>query len=136
MGRETFLANPLAASTAPVFSPDGRLMAVNSLDGEVVLWDRATGQKHLTAEGAAIAFAPDSRSLAMTGSDGGTLEVIDTETGSELWKTRTRLGPRDEALPFRRTGRRSSRTRAGCSGSLRPHRDASGWAAPRLTREV
>ena len=87
-GRETFLANTLNSMTAPVFSPDAKLMAINSLDGEVVLWNRATGRKQLTARGAAIAFAPDSRSLAMTEPDGGTLEVIDTETGSELWNAR------------------------------------------------
>ena len=62
------MANPLAGTTAPVFSPDRRFMAINSLDGEAVLWDRATGQKHLTARGTAVAFAPDSRSLAMAGS--------------------------------------------------------------------
>jgi RNA polymerase sigma factor (sigma-70 family) len=90
--RETFLANPLTSMSAPIFSPDARLMAVNSLDGEVVLWDRVTGQKHLTAQGAGVAFAPDSRSLAMTGPDGGTLEVIDTETASELWKTKLGWG--------------------------------------------
>jgi RNA polymerase sigma factor (sigma-70 family) len=90
--RETFLANTSCSMTAPVFSPDAQLMAVNSLDGEVVVWDRATGQKRLTVQGAAVAFAPDSRSLAMTGSDGGTLEVIDTETGSELWKARLGWG--------------------------------------------
>ncbi len=67
-------------------------MATNSLDGEVVLWDRTTGQKHLTLLGAAGAFAPNSRSLAMIGPDGGTLEVIDTETGSELWNTRLGWG--------------------------------------------
>ena len=72
--RETFLATPSSSLTAPVFSPDARLMAVNSVDGEVVLWDRAPRQRHLTARGEAVAFAPDSRSLAMTGSDGGTLK--------------------------------------------------------------
>jgi RNA polymerase sigma factor (sigma-70 family) len=92
LGRESFLANSSSSATAPVFSPDERLMAVNSLDGEVVLWDRATGQIHLTARGAAIAFAPDSRSLAMTESDGGSLEIIETETGSELWKTASGWG--------------------------------------------
>ena len=90
--RETFLADPLTSMSAPVFSPDARLMAVNSLDGQVVLWDRAKGQKRLTAHGAGVAFAPDSRSLAVTGSDGGTLEMIDTETGSELWKTESGWG--------------------------------------------
>jgi RNA polymerase sigma factor (sigma-70 family) len=90
--RETFLANPLTSMTAPVFSADAKLMAVNSLNGEVDLWDRATGQTHLTAQGAAIVFAPDSRSLAMTGPDGGSLAVIDTETGSEFWKTRLGWG--------------------------------------------
>ncbi len=44
--RETFLANPVAGTTAPVFAPDRRLMAINSLDGEFALWDQVTGQKH------------------------------------------------------------------------------------------
>jgi RNA polymerase sigma factor (sigma-70 family) len=88
-GEETFVANPLSSMSAPVFSADGRLMAVSSLDGEVDLWDRATGQRKFTTHGAAGAFAPDSRSLAITEPDGGTLKVIDMETGSELWKIRS-----------------------------------------------
>jgi RNA polymerase sigma factor (sigma-70 family) len=92
-GSETFLANPLAGPTAPVFSPDRRLMAINSVDGEAVLWDRAGAQKHLAARGTAVAFAPDSRSLALVGADVGTLAVIDVETGSERWQARLGWGP-------------------------------------------
>ena len=41
---ETLLADPLCGSIAPIFSADGRLMAVSMLGGETVLWDRTTGQ--------------------------------------------------------------------------------------------
>jgi hypothetical protein len=39
-----------------------------------------------TAVGVALAFAPDSRKLALTGPDSSTLKVMHNETGSELWK--------------------------------------------------
>jgi WD40 repeat protein len=73
------------------------MVAANALGGEMVLWDRTTGEKHLTARGVAYAFAPDSRSLAMTGPDGA-LTLIDTETGLELWKSD--LGPRLRPASF------------------------------------
>jgi RNA polymerase sigma factor (sigma-70 family) len=85
-GRELFVANSMCGTIAPIFSPDGRLMAVNMLGGEAILWDRATGQSHITATGATIAFAPDSRTMALWEPGGGMLAVIDAENGSELWK--------------------------------------------------
>ena len=97
---ETFLANPLCASIAPMFSPDGRLMAVNMLGGNVALWDRATGQAQLTAAGVAVSFAPNSRTLAMWGPDGGTLEVMDAESGSNLWRIPVGWGPTDGGVAF------------------------------------
>jgi RNA polymerase sigma factor (sigma-70 family) len=111
--RETFLADPMCGMIAPIFSPDRRLMAVNSLGGEVVLWDRATGQKHVTAAGAAIAFAPDSHTMAMWGPDGGTLEVIDTESGSELWKNALGWGPTRGDVAFSPEGKTIITERGG-----------------------
>jgi RNA polymerase sigma factor (sigma-70 family) len=112
-GRETFIANPQSSALAPVFSPDGRLMAVNSLGGEAVLWDRVTAQKHLTVPGVAIRFAPDSRSLAVSGSDGGTLLVVDTETGSELCKIEVGWGPTRGGLAFSPNGQTIITERGG-----------------------
>ena len=111
--RETFLADPLCGMMAPIFSPDGRLMAVNALGGEVVLWDRATGQKHLTATGAAIAFASDSRTLALWGPDGRTLEVIDMVSGSELWKNALAWGQSGGDVAFSPDGKTIITERGG-----------------------
>jgi WD40 repeat protein len=111
--RETFLADPLCGSIAPIFSPDGRLMAINMLGGEVVLWDRATSMTHLSATGAAIVFGPDSRTLAMWGPDGGTLEVINTESGSELWKIALPWGPTGGGVAFSADGKTIIAERGG-----------------------
>jgi RNA polymerase sigma factor (sigma-70 family) len=111
--RETFLADPLCGSIAPIFSPDGRLMAINMLGGEVVLWDRATSMTHLSATGAAIVFGPDSRTLAMWGPDGGTLEVINTESGSELWKIALAWGPTGGGVAFSADGKTIIAERGG-----------------------
>ncbi len=86
LAHETFLPDERTTPIAPVFSADGRWMAVNALGGETVIWNRATHERHLTAQGAAIAFAPDSRSLAMFGPDGKSLELNDAEVGSMIWK--------------------------------------------------
>ena len=85
LDRETFLADERTTATAPVFSADGRWMAVNALGGEAVIWNRATHERHLTAQGVAIAFAPDSRTLATFGSEGTSLELVDPEVGSMIW---------------------------------------------------
>jgi RNA polymerase sigma factor (sigma-70 family) len=111
--RETFIASSLSSPVAPVFSPDGRLMAINSLDGEFALWDRATGQTRLAAEGVAVAFAPDSRSLAVSSRDGGALMVIDTPTGTELWKTELGWGPTKGGLAFAPDGKTIVTERSG-----------------------
>ena len=110
---ETLLADPLCGSIAPVFSADGRLMAVSMLGGATVLWDRTTGQRHLTAAGAAVAFAPDSRTLAMWGPDDGILDVIDTESGGELWKIALGWGPTGGEAAFSPDGKTIIAERGG-----------------------
>ncbi|MGC8642240.1 MAG: sigma-70 family RNA polymerase sigma factor [Isosphaeraceae bacterium] len=75
---------------APSFSPDGRLLAFATTEGELVVWDRAGGRTQATArfdwqDPPAIVFAPDSRSLAISGDTNGRLSVIDTETGRRRW---------------------------------------------------
>jgi len=113
-GRGSFLEDPRSGSAAPRFSPDGQLMAAALLGGEVVVWNRATGRQRLTARGGgAIAFAPDSRSLAMTGPDGGTLTVIDTEIGRERWKADLGWGLRAAGLAFSPDGKTIITQRGG-----------------------
>jgi WD40 repeat protein len=75
---------------APAFSSDGRLLAFGTTDGEVILWDRLRGQPQATArfewsDRPAIAFAPDSLSLAVTGGPDGKLSVLDTATAQPRW---------------------------------------------------
>jgi RNA polymerase sigma factor (sigma-70 family) len=113
-GRETLIADPQIAAIAPIFSADGRLMALNALGGEAVLWDRTTDRRHLTVQGVAMSFAPDSRSLAMYAPDGGAMLLIDTETGSETWKIEVGWGPTARgSLAFSPNGRTIIAERGG-----------------------
>ena len=121
-------------SSRPALLPDGRLMAVKMLGGEIVVWERATGKRRLTAQGHAVAFAPDSRSLAMSGPDGGTLRVLDTESGSELWKTDLGWGLRSAGAAFSPDGKTIITERGGVLRFFEAGQDASGSRPPRLTR--
>jgi WD40 repeat protein len=111
--RETLLANSMCSTLAPIFSPDGQLMAVNMLGGEVMLCDRTSGQSRLNATGVGIAFAPDSRTLAICEPGGGTLGVIDAETGNELWKTALAWGPAGGGAAFSPDGKTIIAERGG-----------------------
>ncbi|MFO0977084.1 MAG: WD40 repeat domain-containing protein [Planctomycetaceae bacterium] len=70
----------------PVFSPDGRLLAVSNRNYETRIFDVATGNqvhvlpKRMTQE---IAFSPDGKTLATAYVD-GQLGLWDMETGREL----------------------------------------------------
>jgi WD40 repeat protein len=66
------------------------LLAFGMPGGEVIIWDRAGGVQRARARVApqgllAIAFAPDSQSLAVCGELDGTIGVLDTLTGHPHW---------------------------------------------------
>ena len=88
--RGTTLPDLTSGPFAPCFSLDSGLLAVNTIDGQAVIINRATGRRQLTARGSAYAFAPDGRSLAMSAA-GGMLQVIDTTTGDSRLGVRSRL---------------------------------------------
>jgi RNA polymerase sigma factor (sigma-70 family) len=71
-----------------VYSPDGRLLAMNSGLSYVPIWEAVTGRERCRLEGhdgatACVAFAPDGRTLATAGYD-QTIRLWDMETGKEL----------------------------------------------------
>jgi WD40 repeat protein len=72
--------------TGVSFAPDGRTMAVGTIDG-VALWDVATGrQTQFTRHTRAVhtvAFSPDGRVLA-TGDAAGNIQFRDTGTGTTV----------------------------------------------------
>jgi len=77
---------------ALAFSPDGILLAsaggdVESDAEEIILWVAATGERRRTFAGhpgtvAALAFSPDSASLAVGEAD-GRIRILDVSTGAE-----------------------------------------------------
>ncbi len=77
--------------TSAAYSPDGRILASAGVDGNVILWESATGRmvRVLTGHAAKVeidtlAFRPDGRTLASASID-GTVRVWDTATGQRLW---------------------------------------------------
>jgi RNA polymerase sigma factor (sigma-70 family) len=76
--------------SVPIFSPDGKMLAVSGYSGRGVvadsavhLWDAATGRhlRRLDALGSRLAFSPDSRRLAVASV---TVRVWDLASGKEL----------------------------------------------------
>ena len=69
------------------YSPDGKLLAAAGYNGAILLYDAATGTKRRRFQGdphaiAALAFAPDSKTLASTGSRA--IQIWDIAAGKEL----------------------------------------------------
>jgi hypothetical protein len=78
-----------AVVAAVVFSPDGQLLAIGRTDGEIQLWDVATGARLRGWPGHAqgtwrLRFVGDGSRLASVGCDGA-FRLWETETGRELW---------------------------------------------------
>jgi WD40 repeat protein len=78
-------------------SPDGQLMAAGEANGNVRIWDVATGRPQLTLKTpdrvASIALSPDRRALAI-GSRLRGITIVDVETGAE----RNRIVPGNTPL--------------------------------------
>ena len=70
------------------FSPDGKQIVTGNVNGDVELWDVASGTKvrdfygHLE-QVRSVAFSPDGKQIA-SGSDGKTVKLWDVESGTEL----------------------------------------------------
>jgi WD40 repeat protein/serine/threonine protein kinase len=74
--------------TSVAFSPNGKLLAVSTSEGQIRLWRTTDGQPILTLSGHiglvwSIAFSPDGRTLA-SGSHDQTLRLWDVHTGQSL----------------------------------------------------
>jgi WD40 repeat protein/transcriptional regulator with XRE-family HTH domain len=70
------------------FSPNGKVLAAGTAEGQVRLWWVANGQPLLTCEGHlgavwSVAFSPDGRLLA-SGSTDGTVRLWEVNTGQNL----------------------------------------------------
>lgn len=81
------LANPEhpPSSMTPAFSPDGATLLVPYLDGSLVLWDAATGQRRLAVPSTfpaplGVAFAPDGQTVIVWGRPQFFVEVRDAKT--------------------------------------------------------
>jgi WD40 repeat protein len=70
------------------FSPDGERLAIADSNGEIRIWDLATGQSMLVIKAHdawvwSIAFSPDGRLLA-SASDDNTVKIWNPKTGQEI----------------------------------------------------
>jgi RNA polymerase sigma factor (sigma-70 family) len=86
-----------------VWSPDGRMLAMNRSRTSIPIWEAATGQRRLVLEGhteatVRVAFSPDSRTLASSSWD-NSIRLWDLETGKELRRLTGHRG-KAEALLF------------------------------------
>jgi WD40 repeat protein len=94
------------------FSPDGKRIASAARSfcdrrftwGEVLVWDRTTGQRSLVLDGAAdyASFSPDGRRLATIDYDAVT--VRDTASGQKQWRMAAPAGL-DYQVAFGRSGK-------------------------------
>jgi WD40 repeat protein len=76
-------------TTCVALAPDGRLAALGNADGSVRLHETATGKELHRLKGhangiAAIAFAPDGKSVASRGAADSTIRLYETASGKEL----------------------------------------------------
>lgn len=75
-------------TSSVVFSPDGKIIASNDGDSNIILWDAASGQelRHIQAFGSwenGLAFSPDGKKL-MSAGFWALPRIWEVETGNEL----------------------------------------------------
>jgi RNA polymerase sigma factor (sigma-70 family) len=116
-------------SSAVAFAPGGKVLAAAGYDGDVRVWDAATGALRHTLGGhgaaaRAVAFSPDGTVLA-TGGENGRVRLWDAKTGRAL---RTLDGHRGQVwgLSFAPDGRELAS--AGGDQSVRVWDTAAGTA--------
>ncbi len=98
---------------APMFSPDGRLLALADSYGEVALWDPSTGRRLSVLPGSdrgvrALSFSPDGTTLAVCPA-GRDPWVLDPSTGRERMVLRghdVKQGRRVRAVAYSPDGKR------------------------------
>jgi hypothetical protein len=83
------LPAPGADLSSMVFSPDGRLLAIGRTDGQIQVWEVATGAQQRAWRGhtqvvGRLRFVGDGRRLASVGLDGA-FRLWETESGREVW---------------------------------------------------
>jgi WD40 repeat protein len=91
-----------------VFSPDGKMLAMNRSRRTIPVWEAATGRRRLVLAGhedgtVFVAFSPDGRTLASSGWD-NTIRLWDLESGRELRQLTGHRG-KAGALVFSEDGR-------------------------------
>ena len=85
----TLPAEPGGVVNGPVFSPDGKMIAVPGGDGVTTLWNTATHQRIATLDSDpgggtyCLAFSPDGNVLA-TGGSSGVVVLWDTANGMQI----------------------------------------------------
>ena len=80
------MAGTIGASTV-AFAPDGATIAVGQQDGQITLWDPATGHKQATLNGhrefvASLAFSPDGTTIASSAGD-HSVRIWDLQSGRQ-----------------------------------------------------
>lgn len=79
-------------------SPDGRSIAAASYEGEVTVWETASGHKLFSVPGTIALYSQDGTRLA-TGSEDGIVTIWDVATRKELL---TMKGYNESSIPYKR----------------------------------
>ena len=131
---------------ALAFSPDGLLLASAGGDDsggeEITLWTVSTGARKSTFTSlpgttSALAFSPDSQSIAVGEAEGG-IRILDAQTGSERVAFSGRPGPwGTDAMVARPSASSASRWRsAACLDTSRCSAISASVAWPRVFRKA